>query len=134
MKVQHITLALTVLNLVLMTFLLSQLHPVGAQQQPPSVSPVLRGRALEIVDSQGRVRASITIQPPVSVDGKHYPETVLLRLIESNGKPLVKLGSAENGSGLTLVNASDEGVLIHGYNEGSFVQLTHKGKERVIEP
>jgi hypothetical protein len=135
MKMQRIALFLTVVNLAIMTFLLAQFRPAHAQQQQhQNVAPVLRGRGLEIVDSLGRVRASITIQPPVEVDGKNYPQTVLLRLIESNGKPLVKLGAAENGSGLTMTNALDEGVLIHGHNDGSFVKITNKGKERVIEP
>jgi hypothetical protein len=134
MKMQHLSVILTVINLAVLFFLLSQWHPVKAQQQQQAVTPVLRGRALEIVDSQGKVRASITIQPPVEVDGKHYPQTVLLRLIDSKGKPLVKLGAAENGSGLTLSNEVDEGVLLHGHNEGSFIKLTHKGKARVIEP
>jgi hypothetical protein len=42
----------------------------------------LRGRGLEIVDQQGRVRASISILPAgKSSSGDDYAETVLLRLI-----------------------------------------------------
>jgi hypothetical protein len=134
MKIQPVAVLLTVLNLIILTIILAQIHPVKAQQRQQDVPKVLRARALEIVDSLGRVRASITIQPPVEVDGKKYPESVLLRLIESNGKPMVKLGAAENGGGLTLINPSDEGVLIHAWNSGSFVKITTKGKERVIQP
>jgi hypothetical protein len=136
MKMQSVAVALTILNLIIMTFLLAQIYPVRAQQEQSqqNVIPVLRGRALEIVDSLGRVRASITIQPPVEMDGKKYPENVLLRLIESRGKPLVKLGAAENGSGLTLINSYDQGVLIHGHNDGSFIKITTRDKERVIQP
>jgi hypothetical protein len=134
MKIQHIAVALTVINLAIMTFLLAQLQSAKAQHQEQNVTPVLRARALEIVDSLGRVRASITLLPPEEVGGKKYPQTVLLRLITSKGKPMVKLGAAENGSGLSLVNEFDEGVLIHGYNDSSFVKITNKGKEQVIIP
>src|SRR4051794_8434688 len=78
MKMQHITVPLTVINLALMTFLLAKMRPVKAQQKEKSITPVLRARALEIVDSKGRVRASITLQPPVKLGGKKYPQTVLL--------------------------------------------------------
>ena len=134
MKIQRIAFALTLVNLAIMTFLLTQMRPAYAQEQRYKTLSVLRGRALEIVDSLGRVRASITLQPPVEVDGKKYPENVLLRLIESKGKPIIKLSAAENGAGLTLINQSDEGFLFHGHNDSSFLKITHKGKELVIKP
>jgi len=53
--------ALTVMNFALLALALGQhLRPAIAQSEPP----VLRGRALEIVDPQGRVRASIKVLPP----------------------------------------------------------------------
>jgi hypothetical protein len=65
----------------------------------PATSPdVIRGRALEIVDDRGKVRASITIMPEdpkVIWKGKPYPETVLLRLITADGRPNVKLGAGK---------------------------------------
>ena len=76
MKIQRIAFALTVVNLVILTFLLTQIRPAHAQGQQQTKVTVLRGRALEIVDSLGRVRASITLQPPVEVDGKKYPENI----------------------------------------------------------
>lgn len=134
MKTQHIGVGLTIINLVIMTFLLAQLHPTKAQQQVQNVTPVLRAHALEIVDSLGKVRASITIQPPVVMGGKEYPQTVLLRLIDNRGKPLVKLGAASNGSGLNLSDSSDEGVLILARDTSNFIKLTYNGKERIIQP
>ncbi len=56
MKIQRFAIALTLINLALLILLLAQKLSAGAQ----NVAPVLRGRALEIVDSEGRVRASIT--------------------------------------------------------------------------
>jgi hypothetical protein len=53
---------------------------------------VLRGRALEILDDHGRVRAMIKVFPPSPAakmpDGTTgYPETVLLWLVDSKGAP-----------------------------------------------
>jgi hypothetical protein len=71
------------------------------------VASVLRGRAFELVDDQGRVRAEIKVLPaqPTEVmpDGtRGYPEAVQLRLITSNGGPNVKLVATEDGAGLLL--------------------------------
>lgn len=134
MKMQSIAFGLTVVNLAIMTFLVAHFRTAQAQRDQQNVAPVLRGRTLEIVDSLGRLRASITIQPPVEVDGKRYPQTVLLRLIDSKGGPLVKLGAAENGSGLSLSDEAEGGVLIHARDSGSFFKITNKGRERVIQP
>jgi hypothetical protein len=136
MKVQRIAIVLTVINLLLLAFVMTQFNPTIAQ----SVAPVLRGRALEIVDSEGRVRASINVLaagPSVPVpDGKLYPETVLLRLIDPNGHPAVKLGASVQGSGLFLGGDSDltyvvlkaEGV------ESSLKLLSKGGREQIIKP
>jgi hypothetical protein len=97
MKIQRVLIALTVLNLVLLVFLMAQIRPVTAQ----NIAPVLRGRALEIVDDQGRVRAEIKVLPaqpnfkmPDGTVG--YPETVQLRLLTSQNGPNVKLGTTED--------------------------------------
>jgi hypothetical protein len=47
---------------------------------------------------------------------------------------LVKLGAAENGSGLSLSDEANGGILIHAHDSGSFFKITNKGKERVIQP
>ena len=132
MKLSIAGFTLTILNLAIAGILLTRMRPVHAQEKQHHALPVLRGRALEIVDSLGRTRASITLQPPVEFEGKKYPETILLRLIDPNGKPMVKISAAENGAGLTLINQYDEGVLIHGHNEGSSIKVTAKGKEQYI--
>lgn len=88
---KRVLIALTVVNIVLLTFSLARPGATRVQD----VAPVLRGRALEIVDERGRVRASITVFPadptvkmPDGTTG--YPETVLLRLRDSKGRPNVK--------------------------------------------
>jgi hypothetical protein len=134
MKIQRIAIGITVANLVLMTILLAQFRTVNAKQQQNFIEPVLRGRSLEIVDSIGKVRASISIQPPVTMNGKQYPETVLLRLTNEQGKPVVKIGAARDGAGISLVNTNDQGVLVHATDDGSDIKITDKGKEKVVQP
>jgi hypothetical protein len=72
---------------------------------------VLRGRALEIVDDRGRVRASIKVHPAnpkvTMPNGKTQPEIVLLRLIDKNGRPSVKLSCSIDGAGLMVAGESD---------------------------
>ncbi len=136
MKIQRLLIALTVVNLVLLMFLLAQFRPATAQ----GVAPLLRGRALEIVDDQGRVRASIKVQPAdptvTMPNGKTYPDTVILRLIDPKGRPSVKLATSEQGSGFGLVGDSDSTyVLLKAEGTGTSLKLTNKdGRERLIKP
>lgn len=135
MKAQRIAIAITAINLVLMIFLLAQMRPVSAQQKKNEASQVLRGSSLEIVDDLGKVRASIKIEPPSTVGGKLYPQTVILRLIDTKGGPLVKLGAAEDGGGLYLDDGSDGGIQMIAHNTGSFMKIKNQdGKEQVVKP
>jgi hypothetical protein len=106
MKTQRLLIAATLLNLVLLLLVLAQARPVSAQADPQ----VLRGRALEIVDVQGRVRASITIEPRTSASPGAYPETVLFRMSDPNLRPVVKLTASEEGSSLGLVGKGESGL------------------------
>lgn len=137
MKNQRLLLIITVFNILLLVLSLGQTGAVVAE----GVAPVLRGRALEIVDDRGRVRASITIQPADPTfkmpDGTvGYPETVLLRLIDSKGGPNVKLGASERGAGLLLGGESDPTfVQILAEGPGTSLKLSDKdGRERLIKP
>jgi len=133
MKIQRIAIALTLINLVLMIFLLAQMRPATAQT--PQTTQVLRGRSLEIVDSLGKIRASISVMPPVTADGKLYPQTVLLRLIDSKGGPVVKIAATEDGAGLNFDDGADGGVQIIANNAGSFLKIKNQdGKEQVVKP
>ena len=95
---QRLLIGLTVINLAL---LLIQFLPSVAPALATSAAPVLRGRALEIVDDQGRVRASIKLH--AAETGKQIPETVVLRLIDAKGRPEVKIAGSEYGAGLSFV-------------------------------
>jgi hypothetical protein len=107
MKNQRLLVALSVNNLGLLTFQVVRPRLAFAQE----TGPILRGRALEIVDERGKVRAELRVFP---ADPKHklpngdpYPETVLLRLIDPNGRPSVKLATDVRGGGLYLGGAED---------------------------
>ena len=65
-----------------------------------------------------------------------YPETVLLRLRTSAGRPNVKLGATEDGAGLVLGGESDPmyaQILARG--DSTFLKLSNKnGKVHLVEP
>ena len=132
MKIQRIAIGLTVVNLLLLLFLLAQIHRTTAQD----VVPVLRGRALEIVDGQGRVRAEILVHGPERVGGKLYPETVLFRMADQNLRPVVKFTAADTGSVLGLFDDSQGRVQLNAESDtGNFVKVVNKdGREQVLKP
>ena len=132
MTTQRLLIALTFVNLALLMLLLARAGTPDAH----GAELVLRGRALEIVDDQGRVRASIKIQPGGTMSGQPYPETVILRLIDPNGRPSVKLAGSEQGAGLSLVGEGDSTYVVLKAEEGSTsLKLTNKaGQEQLIKP
>src|ERR1700704_4407063 len=103
MKTQRFAVVLTAINLLILLFALPRVGQATAQ-----VAPVLRGRSLYVVAGRGKVRAQLTVLPPSTMpDGKKYPETVLLRLIDPNGRPGVKIGGSVEGSGISLAGDSE---------------------------
>ena len=136
MKIQPILVVLTLVNLALLIFTLAQMRPAIASEE---VAPVLRGRALQIVDDRGRVRASINVYPPsTGKDGERQAETVLLRLITEQGRPSVKIGASEQTAGLALVGPSgtkETYVQLGANGTVSSLKLKNEdGRERIIEP
>jgi hypothetical protein len=139
MRVQRVAMALTAINLILLVALLGQrVRPAvadGVKSKGEGVAAVLRGRALEIVDEQNRVRAMIAVMPPSRVDGKDYPETVLLRLVDPKSGPLVKISAAVDGSGLMLTDDTDRGVLAYARDGSSVVKVQgEEGRAAVLKP
>jgi hypothetical protein len=137
MKTERLLILLTAVNAGLLTYQLVRPHLASAATV--DVQTVIRGRALEIVDDRGRVRASLSVLPE---DPKHmwkgepYPETVLLRLITADGRPNVKLGASKRGAALLIGGESDP-TYVQVLAEGgeSTVRLIDKtGTERLIKP
>ena len=134
MKIQRIAIAVTIINLVIMSILLTKMNFATAQSQQKK-SQVLRGSGLEIVDSLGKIRASISFHAAVEKDGVTYPAGILLRLIDSKGQPSVKIGAAEDGAGITLANELQGYVQILAKESGGFLKIKNAdGKEQVIKP
>ena len=109
MKSERLATGLTALNLVVLLFVLGwgPRYATAVAATPPQVRPspaaevvpVLRGRALELVDEAGQVRSRINVEQ----DGE-----VVLRLIDRKGTIRVKLGAGEGGSGLLLLDEATE--------------------------
>ena len=135
MKMQRIAIAVTVFNLVLMVVLLTKINPATAQKEQINKLQVLRGSGLEIIDSSGKLRASITFHAPLEQDGKKYPAGVLLRLINSKGQPSVKIDASEDGGGLSFSNEKDGYIQLLAKETGGFLKIKDPdGKEQVVKP
>jgi hypothetical protein len=134
MNWKRVAVILTLNNAVLL-MLIGLARPTGAA----SIPPVLRGRALELVDDHGRLRAEIKVVPaepalkmPDGTTG--YPEAVQLRLFSSQGGPNVKLVALEDGSGLVL---GSERAYVQVLSRGGepFVKIVTKGgREQLLKP
>jgi len=143
MKNQRLATMLTMVNLAIAVFLLVHQTKTVEASAPPDV---LRARALEIVDAQGKLRASIQViaEGParkadgslVEANGKIYPEAVVLRLIRPDGRPSVKIATTAQGSGIDLGGGIDPTYLVLSADGGdTSLTLTNKdGPRQVIKP
>lgn len=142
MKNTHALTALSLLNLGILIFIVS--HHTASVQASGS-EQVVRGRALEIVDGQGKVRASISVIPEgparradgsLANDGKIYPEAVLFRLIRPDGRPSVKIETSEQGSALDLGGGIDPTYIVLSAAGGdpSLVLTNKSGRLQVVKP
>ena len=128
--------ALTLANLVMVLFsFASKGEPAFGDSGPG----VLRGRALEIVDDHGRVRASLSVLPAGrSGKGEAYSETVLLRLITEKGRPSVKIAASEPASGLSFTgpsNTKNTYVILEAAGNASSLKLRNEnGHEALVAP
>jgi hypothetical protein len=132
---QSLVIALTVINAGMLAFSVMRPQRVSAD----AVAPIVRARAFELVDEQGRLRGEIKVFPaepsrkmPDGTVG--YPETVMLRMFSSKGAPNVKLVTVEDGSGMVL--GGERGSYSQFLSRGTspFIKLVEKAKERTITP
>lgn len=91
------------------------------------VHAVLRARMIELVDERGQVRANLLVEPSGEA---------VFRLRDAKERIRVKLGAAEDGSGLLLLDDRTEpAVHLLGKRTGTTVTLAEKDKEtRVLRP
>jgi hypothetical protein len=142
MRTGNIPTVLTLINLGILLLLVTRIQPVQAN----GGLPVLRGSGLQIIDVQGRVRASIQIVPAgparradaslTEKNGRIYPEAVLFRLIRPDGRPSVKIETSEEGSGLTLGGGTDPSyIVLNAKGAETSLALTDKdGRSRLVKP
>jgi hypothetical protein len=119
----RVAVALTVINFVVLFAVLVESSTAAVQAS----GDIIRGKALELVDQRGQIRARFNVES----DGQ-----VVLRLLDQEGTIRVKLGADKAGSGLVLNNdATEPGVHILAKDAGTKIRLATKdGRERVITP
>jgi len=93
MPIHRPVIALMAVNLLILLLVASQARP------DRSSVDVLRGRALELIDESGQIRARLDVDEAGEV---------VLRMIDQNGTIRVKMGAAEHGSGLLLIDEATE--------------------------
>ena len=128
-------IVITAVNLATLLFTAVHFRRVASED----VAPVLRGRALQIVDERGRIRASISVLPAqAQANGDTSAEMVLLRLITEQGRPSVKISAAEEAAGVMVAGPSNTrntyAVLKARQTASSLMLKDEDGGERLIEP
>ena len=123
MNTQRLITLLVITNIALLFLFFT----TSTEDKPESVPPVIKARAIELVDELGNVRAQLNVEPGGEA---------VFRLRDANGTIRVKIGASENGSGLLMLDESTEpAVHLLAKNTGGSVTLTGKeGKKKVIEP
>jgi len=135
MKIQKIATGLIVINLLLMIFLMSELSTASANKISGSSLQVLRGSGLEIIDSKGKTRASITMNEASTVNGETYPPSIVFRLIDENGQPVAKMDASSAGGGISLSESTQSYIQILARSDGSLIKIKNKnGREQTMKP
>lgn len=58
---------------------------------------------------------------------------VVLRLIDEQGGPVIKVAASEDGGGVVISNEENNYVQILARNTGSFIKINQHGKEQVMK-
>jgi hypothetical protein len=135
MRVQRLLSTLTLANSLVLALTLATMRTAAAHGDPD----VVRARSFQLVDEQGRVRASLEVLPAAtSAHGDGSPETVILRLISERGRPSVKISASEEASGLSLAGPSGTSstwVILEAKGRATSLKMrSENGRERVVEP
>ena len=130
-RTNRLGLLLTIVNLIFLGVLLAQTSKEAVAGDDTST---LRGRALELLDGDGKVRVQVNVEP----NGE-----AVFRMRDASGAIRVKLGAGNSGSGLVLLDEKTEpGVQIiarrsatpSGTLTTSIGLNGAEGKRRVITP
>ena len=120
---QRFVILLSLVNSALLLFLLMRPAPTAAE----GIAPMLRGEAIELVDTQGKTRARLNVESTGEA---------VLRLTAPDGSIRVKLGAGADGSGLLLLDHNSEpGFQALAKPAGASLLLTGKnGQKREFTP
>ena len=137
MQSRRLVTGLMLLNAgLLLGFIAGNARSLAASQD---TLPVLRGRALEIVDEEGLVRASIKVHGEETVNGKLYPGAVVLVMGDPRGAPGVKLAASAKSVGLGLSSGQrlpdgrSAGIQLHA-DDPVVLLIDKEGRERALKP
>ena len=135
----RLSVALIAINIVLLILVVFPIRPGFAQGAEEKVPDVIRAHSLEIVDDQGRTRAQILVTKPTVKDGVAYADTVLFRLIDTDGQPSIKMGVSIDGSGIDVIGGPDNngwyGLQVIANPRQNMIKLVNKeGRELTIQP
>ena len=138
MNGSRLMMALTALNVGVLLLGVAQ-HAGPTFAQSPEPAPVLRARAFELVDGQGRVRATLAVLPAsTSASGASIQETVLLRLITERGRPSVKISASEQTAGISLAGPTGTkesyAILEANATTSSLKLRAENGREQILTP
>lgn len=122
MKYQRVAIFFSVFNLLLLLFVLAHV-PSDAQQ---SVTPVVRTKAFELVDENGKIRAQINIEKTGEV---------VFRLRDAKGTIRSKFSADETGSGLSMMDDRTEAtVQIRAIQSGaSMILIDRDGNKKEVK-
>ena len=121
MKLQRVVMAFLCVNLLLLLGVLL----LGRSAVAQGVAPVLRARAIELVDDRGLVRAQLDVE----ASGE-----VVFRLRDASGTIRVKIGASE-GSGLVLLDeATEPGIHMLAKRAGTTLTVAKGTRQHTIKP
>jgi hypothetical protein len=123
MKAERLLVMAACLNAAAVAWFFAGSGRAGAAGDPE----IIRARAIELVDPQGRVRAQLNVEPGGEA---------VLRLRDPKGEIRVKIGAGADGSGLLLLDgATEPAIHMLAKDGGTSVTLSNKGgARRVLTP
>lgn len=122
MKFHRLCVSLCVVNLLFLVFMTIQ----DRSRADEHVIPVLRTRAIELLDDKGKKRAQLNVES----NGE-----VVFRLRDPTGTIRAKFGADERGSGLVLMDERTEPTVQLRANKdgGNLALYTREGRRSVIK-
>ena len=122
MKLQRICVSFCVVNLLFLIFMTIQ----DRSQADERIVPVLRTRAIELLDERGKKRAQLNVES----NGE-----VVFRLRDSTGTIRAKFGADDRGAGLILMDERTEATVQLRANKdgGNLALFTREGRKHEIK-